>query len=137
MRFRSLKKGDGKLTLINVRPWEQPEYPQETFMLNITVEKRIRPLKQSLPGAQTDASASSRKGGALSRNELKRQLFAIPARASLGRDDEREACGFLAEFALGGARLRGFERCEGSPRVARHIGELRVVCQDFDLTEHV
>ena len=50
MRFRSLKKGDGKLTLINVRPWEQPEHPQETFMLTITVEQRIRSTKAEFAG---------------------------------------------------------------------------------------
>ncbi len=37
-RFRSTKKGNGKLVLVNVRPWEKPEQPQETFTLNITVE---------------------------------------------------------------------------------------------------
>ena len=37
-RFRSTKKGNGKLVLANVRPWEKPEQPQETFTLNITVE---------------------------------------------------------------------------------------------------
>ncbi len=37
-RFRSVKKGDGTLTLVNVRPWEQPGHPVETFTLNIAVE---------------------------------------------------------------------------------------------------
>ena len=37
-RFRSVKKGNGKLTLVNVRPWEQPERPQETYTLDIAVE---------------------------------------------------------------------------------------------------
>lgn len=37
-RFRSVKKGNGKLTLVNVRPWEQPEHPVETFTLNVAVE---------------------------------------------------------------------------------------------------
>ncbi len=37
-RFRSTKKGVGKLVLSNVRPWEKPEQPQDTFTLNIAVE---------------------------------------------------------------------------------------------------
>ncbi len=37
-RFRSIKKGNGKITLVNIRPWEQSEHPQETFTLNIAVE---------------------------------------------------------------------------------------------------
>ena len=37
-RFRSTKKGQGKLVLENVRPWEQPEKPQDTFTLTIVVE---------------------------------------------------------------------------------------------------
>ena len=37
-RFRSTTKGNGELVLANVRPWEKPEQPLETFTLNMAVE---------------------------------------------------------------------------------------------------
>ncbi len=37
-RFMPIKKGNGKLVLEQVRPWEKTDLPQETFTLNLTVE---------------------------------------------------------------------------------------------------
>jgi inhibitor of cysteine peptidase len=38
LRFQARKKGEGKLILSYVRPWEQNRPPEETFTLTVTVE---------------------------------------------------------------------------------------------------